>query len=559
MVSIVNKFFYFSIFILGCLPYLLPNYYDPWRTAYQDFSIFGFFFLLLLNLIFITKQVIIDKRIIIVLIISIIPLLQFFFDKIYFFGDAFVVSIYILSFGLAIFLGLNYGKLYGINNTLNFISAIVITVSVVSVYIVIKQWLLLTNGGIWTVDVPLAGRPFANFAQPNNCATFLCIGLMSSLYIYEKRYINKLSALLLACFILFGIALTQSRTAWVFFLCFAIWWCWKYKIIKPRLEKEIIFYLIGMFTIFVIIIPFVSKLLGVLATNNVVERATTGYLRIPMWNQMLLAISKEPLLGYGWNQVSVAQLSVYLEFPTTEWTEHSHNIILDFLIWNGVPLGFLIIFFVAWWLYQLSKLAKTIESFIALAMVGAVLVHAMLEYPLEYAFFLLPVGFVLGLVQAEDKKIKIINISRGFIGLFLMISIILYIWLFVEYRMIEKDAQLVRFESLNIGTLHAEDAAPKVVLLTQLREQIRFIRTAPTKNMSEKQLDWMKFVAYRFASASALHRYAQALALNNQPELAKKHLRIIKQLHGKDYSFESLFYVNKSLAFEWENKDISKP
>lgn len=77
----VKKNFYFSIFILGCLPYLLPNYYDPWRTAYQDFAIFGLFLLLLLNLIFTSKKVIVDKRIIIVLIISIIPLLQFFLIK----------------------------------------------------------------------------------------------------------------------------------------------------------------------------------------------------------------------------------------------------------------------------------------------------------------------------------------------------------------------------------------------------------------------------------------------------------------------------------------------
>lgn len=64
-----------------------------------------------------------------------------------------------------------------------------------------------------------------------------------------------------------------------------------------------------------------------------------------MWHQMLLAIKEQPLLGYGWNQVGVAQLSVYLDYPTTEWTEHSHNILLDLLIWNGIPLGILIIGF----------------------------------------------------------------------------------------------------------------------------------------------------------------------------------------------------------------------
>ncbi|NEU35520.1 hypothetical protein GN156_33230, partial [bacterium LRH843] len=83
-------------------------------------------------------------------------------------------------------------------------------------YVILKQWLLLTQGGIWLADLPLGARPYANFAQPNNCATFLCIGLMACLYLYEKKYIHRFCGVLLASFILFGITLTQSRTAWVF-------------------------------------------------------------------------------------------------------------------------------------------------------------------------------------------------------------------------------------------------------------------------------------------------------------------------------------------------------
>ncbi|MDH1713773.1 PglL family O-oligosaccharyltransferase [Acinetobacter johnsonii] len=529
-------------------------------AAESEFLVFLALLLVFLYSIYKYKHLVVSKQNLPWVFIVIIPFIQYFFGKIYFFGDALIAFLYMISFFMALVLGNTLGQYKQERQSffLNF-SYIVVFTGLISVYIQLNQWFYLDVSVVFMAEIPLDGRPFANFGQPNTLATFLCMGLMSSLYLYEKKYINRLIGILISILILFGIALTQSRTAWVFSFAFFIFWFWKTTNFQTRLKKWSVLYFAGIYLFFIIILPYISNYLGVIGTSDVLTRATTGYLRIPMWNQMLHAIHHQPWWGYGWNQVSVAQLAVVLDYPTTEWTEHSHNIILDLLIWNGIPLGFLIIFFVAWWLYQLSKLATTIESFIALGMVGAVLVHAMLEYPLEYAFFLLPVGFLLGLVQAEDKKIKIIKIQRGFIGLFLTISIIIYTWIFVEYRMIEKDAQLVRFESLNIGTLHAEDAAPKVVLLTQLREKIRFIRTAPTKNMSEKQLDWMRSVAYRFASASALHRYAQALALNNQPELAKKHLRIIKQLHGKNYSFESLFYVNKSLAFEWNNQDMSKP
>ncbi|MCH2004480.1 PglL family O-oligosaccharyltransferase [Acinetobacter ursingii] len=548
---------YFLISIVIGFSFLLPNHYYPWVSAYQDFS--SFLVLIIIFAIFFKKQLVLDLNFLFLLLISLVPLIQILFHKIYFLGDSLIAFIYIASFSFTYVLALNLGRKNSIAPYLCFISNIFIFSSVVSLYIILKQWLLLTNGGIWMADLPPNGRPFANFGQPNNCATFLCMGLLACLYLYEKKYINQVCGVLLTSFILFGITLTQSRTAWAFTLAFLIWWFWKTRYFQARLSKYSVFYFVGIFLFFIFTVPYISDSLGVTNTTDAVTRASSGYLRIPMWHQMLLAIKEQPLWGYGWNQVSVAQLSVYLDYPTTEWTEHSHNILLDLLIWNGIPLGILIIGFFIWWLYRLSQLAISVEAFITLSMVGAVLVHAMLEYPLDYAFFLLPVGFLLGLVQAQDKTIKIIEIPRTVVASLWVIFVVLYIWIFVEYQIIEKDVQLVRFEALNIGTLHAEHDAPDVILLTQLREQIRFIRTPPKENMTLDQLDWMRKVAYRYSTSAALYRYAQALALNHQPELARKHLLILEKLHGQKYPFESLYQVNQSLAFEWQNKSGSKP
>lgn len=545
------------VFITSCIAFLLPNHYYPWVSIYQDFS--AFLALAIIFTFFLKKKLILDLKFLFILFISLVPLIQVLFNKIFFFGDGLVAFIYIFSFGLAYIATLNLGRKDSIAPYLYFISNIFIFSSIISLYVILKQWLLLTNGGIWMADLPPNGRPFANFGQPNNCATFLCMGLMACLYLYEKKYINQVCGVLLTSFILFGITLTQSRTAWAFTFAFLIWWFWKSRYFQIRLSKYSIFYFVGIFLFFIAIVPYISDYLGVTNTIDALTRASSGYLRIPMWHQMLLAIKEQPLLGYGWNQVGVAQLSVYLDYPTNEWTEHSHNILLDLLIWNGIPLGILIIGFFTWWLYRLSQLAISVEAFIALSMVGAVLVHAMLEYPLDYAFFLLPVGFLLGLVQAQDKTIKVIEIPRTVVASLWTIFVVLYIWIFVEYQMIEKDVQLVRFEAFNIGTLHAEQAAPDVILLTQLREQIRFIRTPPKENMTLEQLDWMRKVTYRFSTSANLYRYAQALALNHQPELAKKYLLILEKLHGQKYSFESLYQVNQSLAFEWQNKTGSKP
>ena len=171
----------------------------------------------------------------------------------------------------------------------------------------------------------------------------------------------------------------------------------------------------------------------------------------------------------------------------------------------------------------------------------------------------MPVGFLFGLVQSDKQNANYFSIPLLGFTCIIVISISLYGWIWQEYRTIEKDIELARFEALNIGTLHSENKAPNIIILTQLREQIGLMRTQPKANMSNDEIDGMRKIAYRHASSPALYRYSQVLALNGYKMEAKKHLLILEKLHGKKYNFESLFQVNKSLAFEWQNKSISKP
>ena len=554
------KYFFIVILSFLSLAWLLPNHYNPWITSHSDFCAFISLILTFGLVVYYSNSIKIPVRVLPLLFIIFIPLLQYLFGIVFFLGDSIITTIYIYGFFCAMIVGYNLvqqskkkKKIYLV------LFSTILFVSIVSVFIALMQWLLQSNGQIWFADFPANARPFANFGQPNTLATFLIMGLMSLLYLFEKQRLNIVSASIIALLIIFAIALTQSRTSWLFALCFIIWFLWKIPILKTRINKKKLGLFIGFYILYILVLPIISNFIGINNTVNALIRVSTGLERLTMWKQMLIAIQNQPWFGYGWNQVGVAQVNTTIEYPVQMWTEHSHNILLDLLIWNGIPLGIAIIGFLGWWLYQLIKLSKTIESFIALSMIGAVLVHAMLEYPLEYAFFLLPVGFLLGLVQAEDKAIGIIIIPKSILILTLLLSVVFYICIFMEYRIIEKDVQLARFESLNIGDIYATKAAPDVIILTQLREKIRFVRTPPKENMTSDQLEWMHHISYRYATQSMLYKYAQALALNNQPELAKKQLLILEKLHGVKYSFESLFQINKSLVFEWQNQSTSKP
>ena len=554
---------YLLVFFILCgvgFAWLSPNHIFPWVTSHSEFSIFFSLIFLGIYTLIIKKQFIIQKQNTWLLLLVLIPLGQYWFGKIFFLGDAILSSLYVLSFLFAISLGNNLSRNpQEKRRILLLFSYVVIFCCLISLYIEMLQWLLIHQHGILMAELPPGARPFANFAQPNTLATFLIIGIMSTIYLYENKILSKYVRVILICLLIFGVALTQSRTPWVYTLVFLIWWFWKANLIQLRTKTSEIVCGCIWYLLCLTLLPIFSNWLGVAVIEDAYTRASSGFARLNMWQQMLVAIKNEPWFGYGWNQVGVAQVQNTLEFSHYEWTEHAHNFILDLLIWNGIPLGLLILVILICWLMRFINLSNTKENFLILSMIGAVLVHAMLEFPLEYAFFLLPIGFLLGLVQSDKQNENYFSIPLVSFTCVIFASIGLYGWIWQEYRTVEDDIELARFEALNIGTLHAENKVPNIIILTQLREQIGLMRTQPKTNMSKGEIESIRKITYRYASSPALYRYSQVLALNGYEMEARKHLLILEKLHGKKYSFESLFQVNESLAFEWKKKSISKP
>ena len=86
--------------------------------------------------------------------------------------------------------------------------------ALLSVGLQLQQWLQLDGIQLWTMGGG-PSRPHANFGQPNQLATFLLWGLLASGWGLIRKYIGIRTALLTALYLLFGIALTGSRTAWL--------------------------------------------------------------------------------------------------------------------------------------------------------------------------------------------------------------------------------------------------------------------------------------------------------------------------------------------------------
>lgn len=307
---------------------------------------------------------------------------------------------------------------------------IILFASIIQVWIQLRQWLLF-DGSIWVVDMPPNGRHFANVAQPNQLCTLLIMGIMSVVYLFEKNNLNNLSANLITFFLLFGVALTQSRTSWIFAFCLLVWWFIKSKADTRLRLGALVIWILLFFGIW-FCLPYLSEFLGITSIRSLAERASVGFERVSMWHQLIVILQNAPLQGYGWGQLNIAQFSNETKFIENPIFGYSHNLFLDLMIWNGVFLGLVISCLIVFFLFKLAFNARSDELIVILAMIGAILVHAMFEYPFAYAYFLLPIAFLLGFVYAQQNYIsRVFYLNRELyilyiVGCMILISLFMY-------------------------------------------------------------------------------------------------------------------------------------
>lgn len=537
------KIFCFALFALIGFAWLSPFHAQPWASFSNEFVFFAASLLLLT--LFLKKELKIPILQLWIFPIIFIPLVQWACGLIYYFSVALLTSLYLFSFWLMVVVGFNLSLITENRERLmQNISYLLLGVSVLSGLMAILQWLNLESSvyGIMQLD---ASRPYANFGQPNHLATFLVMGLMGALYLYERNKAPVWLLLASSVLIIFSIALTQSRTSWVVCIFILLYCGYKQHKNQPRLSTTKLFLYCVFLFIFAGLLPFLKQFLVTLGfdianTASISERAGSGHERIQIWMQFVHAIAERPWVGYGWEQTSIAQMAVFHLQPTYAWVKSAHNVILDLLVWNGIPLGMLIIAYMMVWFFWLNKNAKNTTSIIAILMVTTVLIHAMLEFPHRYAYFLLPVGFLLGLIQAQTPNLKAITIHKNVIGVF-------WIILFFLLLLIGRDYKLGQLKVNSVFTQPQSQlkfmGVSRLLLLNQFQHLVDFALLNPKTTLSEADFVIIENIVNSNPTAYNLMQYAILLSYNNQDAEAEKQLYKLNYLHKQKISLAELHKI----------------
>ena len=519
-----------ALFFMG-IAWLIPNHYAPWSSFYNDSS-------MALGLMLFVAAAALKRRAPelpsvawALVAVAAIPWLQWAFGLLWFSGDAWVASLYLLGLALAISTGHIWARLDARQLAAS-LSAAALAASVASSLIGITQVLQLNSLGLWAGDGVPGMRADGNLAQPNNLATLIGFGVLGLMLLREQGRLGAGTAVLLLAVQLVGLALTQSRAALLFgpLVAVGLWWA-AHRGVAPRTRAATVLAFSAVQWVVTWGWPAVQTALLQSPPVSLSARGV-GSIRFKVWPVLLDALSNAPWQGYGWLQVGAAELSAVNRHPPAgELWLHGHNLFLELVIWCGYPLGLSLCAAVVYWFASRAWRVASVESLVGMLLLMMLALHSMLELPYHYAYFLIPAGLWIGLIEYQRGSQRVGGAGWGpaLAGLCLVMTGA--IW--VGYLDIEEDFRRVRFESMSIGRATAADSGPGSPALSSLTGFLRFARTEPRRGMSAAELEAMDAAVKRYPYAASLVRDASALALNGRLPEATQRFVAIRNIHGE--------------------------
>jgi hypothetical protein len=255
--------------------------------------------------------------------------------------------------------------------------------------------------------------------------------------------------------------------------------------------------------------------------------------RLAIWQQLWQAVLIRPWFGWGLREVSTAQNAIIHNYAESMPVTYAHNVVMDLAVGIGLPLALLLTGVALVWLWRRARAVNDALTWYCLAAALPLGVHSMLEYPFAYAYLLVPVMLLLGVLEARLAPGRGLRMPWWSATMAWMLISTTMVWSVIEYTLIEADFRIVRFEALRVGQTPLDYERPQIILLTQLDALLHGGRIVPKPGMNVDEIELARKVALRFPWPATQNRYAQSLALNGNAEEAMRQLRVIRAVHGE--------------------------
>ena len=516
---------YVAAFVLLVLSWLAPNHYPPWTSFHGEMLAACSALTLLFAGTQGRRSMSLPPDALILLLATLIPLVQWFSGLIHYVGDLVLGEAYLAVLAFSVIAGRAATDHANRSQALVFLAATLVVSATLSSLVSIYQWSDFRWAGAWISAHPPGGRWFGNLGQPNHLATLLAFGVASLAYLISKGMIGRFPSCALMLIMLLSMGMTQSRLVIGFgllvsgstFLC------------RMSLGTRVfVLSAVAFATIVWCLAPALNELGGHAALASVSERLDVG-VREVIWNQSILAIAASPWVGHGWLQTPVALARVVDVDVWARPVLYAHNFFLDLMIWVGFPLGLIMAALVAIRFAWLVKMSRNVDLLYGLVIFSAFLLHACLEFPFAYMYFLVPVGYVLGCVSDRGG----VDCSVSVIRVLVVLSLVLTSALTMRYMGIEAAVRDARFKADDTMAMSSDvsrfDAAP----FDQWSAYVNALNANPLTVSDVEQAEEIRLVSIRLPDQWSVRRAVLSNIATKRFDLACEDLARYGHLFGR--------------------------
>ena len=255
--------------------------------------------------------------------------------------------------------------------------------------------------GNWIARSGLPGRAVGNLRQPNHLSSLLLWSAMALVPLLELGRVRRGIGWALFAALVLGVVLTASRTGVLGIGLLALWGLLDRRLSRPT-------------RLLLVLSPLLYLLawLGLAAWAEASRHAFGGEARLAeadlsgsrfgIWANTLALISQQPWAGVGLGEFNLAWTLTPFPGRPVAFFDHTHNLPLQLAVELGLPLAAVVIGLLLAALWQAWQRARAVDDASSLTrrtawmMVLLIALHSQLEYPLWYAYFLLPAAWLLG-------------------------------------------------------------------------------------------------------------------------------------------------------------------
>jgi hypothetical protein len=285
----------------------------------------------------------------------------------------------------------------------------------------------------WTDGLVIAqpsspGRAVGNLRQPNHLSTLLVWSVCGAAWLGRRRLWAQGVAALMVFMGIGGVVWTASRTGMLGMGLLSVWAIRDKHMSRPMrlmLLLAPLWYALWWWAMAYWAHQGGGHTFAAEARLN--DGSDISSSRFKIWSDTLQLIRANPWFGVGWGEFNLAWTFTELPNRPVAFFDHTHNVLMQWAVELGLPLAALLASLTAFGLIVLWAPWRAVQTvgthepeglrLGVVAMTGTVAamaaLHSLLEYPLWYAYFLLPAAMVWALGLAARGGLRLMAVGTG--------------------------------------------------------------------------------------------------------------------------------------------------